>query len=79
LVAGRKHFSMKDEESSDSQFSSLMNRVAPTLSKYIEQLSDYLASTNAHLDLYRFDVKNLQNGISIDIAFKVTMQTEKKV
>ncbi len=47
------------------------------LAKYGEQINEYLKGIDASLDSYKFVVQRLPNGITIDVAFKVTIRTKK--
>jgi hypothetical protein len=64
------------EDEASGRGVSIIDSVVPTISKYFERLSEYLALNDAHLELYRFDVKKLENGISIDIEFRVRMKVD---
>jgi hypothetical protein len=64
------------EDEASGRGVSITDSVVPTISKYIERLSEYVVLNDAHLELYRFDVKKLENGISINIEFRVRMKVD---
>ena len=54
----------------------MIDAIRGELAKYAQQMSDYLDGIDASLDSYKFIVERLPNGITIDIAFKVTIRAK---
>jgi hypothetical protein len=67
-----KESDSRENEAPVNSFESL----APAISKYFERIGNYLDSINARLEVYKFDVTKLENGIAIDLDIKVKIQTE---
>jgi DNA anti-recombination protein RmuC len=61
---------MADRESS---ISSSLSNVQSGLQQLSQRLSGYLGNIAADIEEYKFDVQNIQNGIKIDIAVKLTL------
>ncbi len=42
---------------------------------YGSQIQEYLGKINAKVETYKFSVEKMENGLSVDIAFKATIQS----
>jgi len=51
-----------------------LETIKSQLSTYGSQIQEYLKNVNAKVDDYKFAIEKKDNGLSVDIEFKATIQ-----
>jgi hypothetical protein len=51
-----------------------IDSIRTQLSSYGNQIQEYLKNVNAQVEDYKFSIEKRDNGLSIDIEFKATIQ-----
>jgi hypothetical protein len=51
-----------------------LDSIKTQLSNYGNQIQEYLKNVNATVEDYKFSIEKRDNGLSIDIEFKATIQ-----
>ena len=51
-----------------------IDSIKTQLSNYGSQIQEYLKNVNATVEDYKFSIEKRDNGLSIDIEFKATIQ-----
>jgi conjugal transfer/entry exclusion protein len=54
-----------------------IDSIKDQLSEYGNQIQQYLKNVNATVEDYKFSIEKRENGLSIDIEFKATIQGTK--
>ncbi len=65
-----------DEKKSGSDLS--LETAKDQLVAFGTQIQEYLSKVNANVESYKFSVEKIEDGISVDVAFRATLRSSKK-
>ena len=52
-----------------------LDDVKQQLATYGSQIQEYLGKINAKVEAYKFSVEKMENGLSVDVVFKASIQS----